>query len=145
MNTTPTSDANGGVLKFLQHYWLGFLWVGIALFTLIAVVGLVVYFQTPRASNQPIPYWVQAGIFAGIVGALYRAFRAGFRFSENRGATSEWVMNWIVLPVVQTALAVIAFPFLELFRQSVFLSRAWKGWRHGDVLVDAQNRMLRAG
>ncbi len=137
-------DTQPGVLQFVTHYWLTWVWVGLALFTLVVLVGLLVnYTGTNRVNSSLVSL-----LTIGIVAALYRGFRNGFRF-KRESAISEGGMTGLALNLVlwgiQIAVATVVWPFVELFRQGRFLVRAWNGWGKGEILVNEDQKPARGG
>ncbi|MDL1900305.1 hypothetical protein FBR02_06005 [Anaerolineae bacterium CFX9] len=129
-----------GFLGFVAHYWLSFVWIGLALFTiLIGVLWLIDYNRT-RIGNNGIAGFLIIGIGA----ALFRLVRGGGRFNRvfDNGLTG-FFLNLVVW-TIQIVIATLVWVFVEPIRQVRFLLRAWQSWQNGGVLTDESGRDVRS-
>ncbi len=133
-----------GFVQFLSRYWLAWAWLALALFTLVILILVVSSYSSSGHVNS-----AQASLLAfGVIGALYRSFRNGFRFRRESAITDGGLTGIalnLVLWGVQIAIATAVWPFFELFRQGTFLVRAWNGWKKGQILVNDGDKPARGG
>ncbi|CAG0947371.1 hypothetical protein ANRL1_04030 [Anaerolineae bacterium] len=129
--------------NFYAHYWRAFLWIALAVYTLFAAtVTFILYAVNHQWDSNAITLLLIGACFA-----IARFFINGGRFqSESRSRdgldrAAENVIIWVIQAVIYT----LVWPFIEIFAQIRFLSRARSGWSRGEILVNEKNgRPLRA-
>jgi len=123
--------------NFYAHYWRAFVWIALAVYTLFAAaLTLILYVVNGRWDSNAISLLLVGACFA-----IARFFINGGRFqseSSSRGGIDRAAEN-VIIWVIQAAIYTLVWPFIELFAQIRFLSRARAGWERGEVMVHEKN------
>lgn len=129
--------------QFFKQYWLSFVWVGLAAYTLVVIVIGILTYSKPEKTLADIGGFLSIGVLA----ALVRFFVDGGRFKReilDKGATDNFILN-LVIWGLQIVFLVVVWPLIEFFRQGRFLYDAYRLWKRGDILIDENGRALHAG
>lgn len=129
-----------GFLGFMAHYWLSFVWIGLALFTILIGVLWFIDYNRTRVSNNGHPGFLIIGIGA----ALFRLFRGGGRFDRMFDNDLTGFFLNLAVWTIQLVIATLVWVIVEPIRQIRFLLRAWKTWQNGGVLTDESGRDVRS-
>lgn len=129
-----------GFLGFMAHYWLSFVWIGLALFTILIGVLWFIDYNRTRVSNNGLAGFLIIGIGA----ALFRLFRGGGRFDRMFDNDLTGFFLNLAVWTIQLVIATLVWVIVEPIRQIRFLLRAWKTWQNGGVLTDESGRDVRS-
>jgi hypothetical protein len=116
---------------FVVQYWLAFVWIVLALFTLILVVDLI----ASKGSDFPtlMPF-----VLVGFCASSYRAFKNGYRITRDK----DGIFMTIASNLLSLAFGMVIWPVAELIGQTRFLIKARSHWTQGEVLISEQGYEL---
>lgn len=144
-NAFRESDKN-----FFQAYWKAWLFLGIGLLTIVALVVLLVTSSNSRNNNGSITL-VSIALAPSLAIVLWQTIKAPRdiqstyqnvkRNNDNDGCFSLIVMS--IIMVVQFCIRVVLFSIFEPIKQGLFLRHAWQAWQNGETLVDEQGNPVR--